>query len=119
MVSARAEAAIDYVGDEDETSADEDLLGREAQELASELAAWLARPRAEPLREGWVRTALAEICGRLGLRRAPGLRGSGEVRTPLVTGLRRPVVLVECTERWEADWMQVVRRFAPRAAAGR
>jgi bla regulator protein BlaR1 len=50
--------------------------------------------RAEPLREGWVRAAFAEICGRLGLRRAPGLRGSGEVRTPQVTGLAQPVVLI-------------------------
>ncbi|MCL6683827.1 tRNA uridine-5-carboxymethylaminomethyl(34) synthesis GTPase MnmE [Sphingomonas alba] len=57
-LSARAEAAIDYVGDEDETAADEHVLGQEAKELAAELALWLARPRAEPLREG-VRVVVA------------------------------------------------------------
>ena len=41
-----------------------------------------------------MRTAFAEICARLGLRRAPDLRGSGEVRTPQVTGLAQPVVLI-------------------------
>ncbi|HEX4497359.1 MAG TPA: M56 family metallopeptidase [Thermoanaerobaculia bacterium] len=49
---------------------------------------------AEPIREGWVRTAFAGICARLGLRRAPELRGSAEVRTPQVTGLAQPVVLI-------------------------
>jgi beta-lactamase regulating signal transducer with metallopeptidase domain len=49
---------------------------------------------AEPLREGWVRTAFLELCARLSLRRAPELRGSGEVGTPQVTGLLRPVVLI-------------------------
>ena len=49
---------------------------------------------AEPVREGWVRAALAAICERLGIRRAPDLRGSGEVRTPQVTGLAQPVVLL-------------------------
>jgi beta-lactamase regulating signal transducer with metallopeptidase domain len=48
----------------------------------------------EPVREGWVRAAFAGICARLGLRRAPELRGSGEVRTPQVTGLAQPVVLI-------------------------
>jgi tRNA modification GTPase len=57
-LSARAEAAIDYVGDEEETAADEHMLGWEAQELAAELTLWLARPRAEPLREG-VRVVVA------------------------------------------------------------
>ena len=51
-LSARAEAAIDYVGDEDETMADAAALAGEAQALANELAQWLARPRAEPLKEG-------------------------------------------------------------------
>jgi bla regulator protein BlaR1 len=49
---------------------------------------------AEPVQEGWVRTAFAGICARLGLRRAPELLGSGEVRTPQVTGLAQPVVLI-------------------------
>jgi beta-lactamase regulating signal transducer with metallopeptidase domain len=49
---------------------------------------------AEPVREGWVRAAFAAICERLGIRRAPDLRGSGEVRTPQVTGLAQPVVLL-------------------------
>jgi tRNA modification GTPase len=51
-LSARAEAAIDYVGDEDETMDDAAVLAGEARALASELADWLARPRAEPLKEG-------------------------------------------------------------------
>lgn len=49
---------------------------------------------AEPLREGWVRAAFLDLCERLSLRRAPELRGSGEVGTPQVTGLVRPVVLI-------------------------
>ena len=57
-LSARAEAAIDYVGDEDETAADEAALAAEMRALADELAAWLARPRAEPLKEG-VRVVVA------------------------------------------------------------
>jgi tRNA modification GTPase len=57
-LSARAEAAIDYVGDEDETAADDVALADEAQALASELGEWLARPRAEPLKEG-VRVVVA------------------------------------------------------------
>ena len=57
-LSARAEAAIDYVGEEDETAADEVALAGEAQTLAAELGAWLARPRAEPLKEG-VRVVVA------------------------------------------------------------
>ena len=51
-LSARAEAAIDYVGDEDETAADEAVLARDAAELADDLGKWLGRPRAEPLKEG-------------------------------------------------------------------
>ena len=51
-LSARAEAAIDYVGDEDETQADEAALAAEAETLAGELAQWLARPRVEPLKDG-------------------------------------------------------------------
>jgi tRNA modification GTPase len=57
-LSARAEAAIDYVGDEDETAADEQALAGDARALAEELDAWLARPRAEPLKEG-VRVVVA------------------------------------------------------------
>ncbi len=49
---------------------------------------------AEPVREGWLRAELAAICERLGIRRAPDLRGSGEVRTPQVIGLAQPVVLL-------------------------
>ena len=51
-LSARAEAAIDYVGDEDETAADEAALAGEAADFAGELAEWLERPRTEPLKEG-------------------------------------------------------------------
>ena len=52
MLSARAEAAIDYVGDEDETVADERGLAGEALALADELDEWLARPRVEALKDG-------------------------------------------------------------------
>ena len=51
-LSARAEAAIDYVGDEDETTQDAGDLAGDAEALATELAEWLERPRAEPLKEG-------------------------------------------------------------------
>ena len=49
-LSARAEAAIDYV-DEDSVDADP-MLSRDCGALAKELGRWLDRPRAEPLREG-------------------------------------------------------------------
>lgn len=52
ILSARAEAAIDYVGDEDETAADERGLADQAMQLADEMATWLARPRAEALKYG-------------------------------------------------------------------
>lgn len=51
-LSARAEAAIDYVGDEDETAADVTALASESEALAGEMAEWLDCPRAEPLRDG-------------------------------------------------------------------
>jgi len=51
-LSARAEAAIDYVGDEDETATDTAALRAEAVALADELEGWLARPRAERLKDG-------------------------------------------------------------------
>lgn len=55
-LSARAEAAIDYV---DESSVDIDPgLSRDCGALAAELGNWLVRPRADPLREG-VRVILA------------------------------------------------------------
>ena len=57
-LSARAEAAIDYVDDEEETTVDGAGLVREAADLANELAQWLSRPRAEPLKEG-VRVVVA------------------------------------------------------------
>ncbi|MGI8706111.1 MAG: tRNA uridine-5-carboxymethylaminomethyl(34) synthesis GTPase MnmE [Sphingomicrobium sp.] len=49
-LSARAEAAIDYV-DEDTVDAHPEL-SRDCGALAKELERWLERPRAEPLREG-------------------------------------------------------------------
>ena len=52
ILSARAEAAIDYVDDEEETGADVSLLAAEARALSGELASWLERPRAEPLKHG-------------------------------------------------------------------
>lgn len=54
-LSARAEAAIDYV-DEDEVT--DDRLAADANALAFELSTWLARPRAEPLKDG-VRVVIA------------------------------------------------------------
>ena len=55
-LSARAEAAIDYV-DEDSVEADPELA-KHCAALATELRDWLERPRAEPLREG-IRVVLA------------------------------------------------------------
>lgn len=55
-LSARGEAAIDYVG-EDSVDGDEDLF-RDCGALAMELRTWLSRPRAEPLRDG-IRIVLA------------------------------------------------------------
>ena len=52
ILSARAEAAIDYVGDEDETGGEEQALASDGLKLAEELADWLARPRAEALKDG-------------------------------------------------------------------
>jgi beta-lactamase regulating signal transducer with metallopeptidase domain len=54
---------------------------------------WVIR-RSEPLNEGWIRTAFAELCERLSLRRAPGLLGSDDVRTPQAIGLVRPLVVL-------------------------
>ena len=51
-LSARAEAAIDYVGDEDETAIETVTMMQEARALAAELDYWLAQPRAEPLKDG-------------------------------------------------------------------
>ena len=57
-LSAQAEAAIDYVGDEDETAIDTARLIGQAHVLADELDEWLARPRAEPLKQG-IRVVIA------------------------------------------------------------
>ena len=54
---------------------------------------WVIR-RSEPLDDGWIRTAFADLCARLGLRRAPGLLGSEDVRTPQAMGLVRPLVVL-------------------------
>lgn len=56
QLSARAEAAIDYV-DDDDVGPDPALV-RDAQILAAELSAWLERPRIEPLKDG-VRVVVA------------------------------------------------------------
>lgn len=56
-LSARAEAAIDYV-DEDEVGGGDDQVALDALALADELAEWLRRPRIEPLRDG-VRVVVA------------------------------------------------------------
>lgn len=52
ILSARAEAAIDYVDDEEETGADVSVLVGEARSIAGALKSWLERPRSEPLKHG-------------------------------------------------------------------
>ncbi|HEV7509690.1 MAG TPA: M56 family metallopeptidase [Thermoanaerobaculia bacterium] len=54
---------------------------------------WVIR-RSEAVGEGWIRGTYADLCLRLGLRRAPDLRGSADVRTPMAIGLLRPRVVV-------------------------
>ncbi|HEX9944234.1 MAG TPA: M56 family metallopeptidase, partial [Thermoanaerobaculia bacterium] len=54
---------------------------------------WVVR-RSQPVREGWVRSAFAELCERLDLRRPPELLGSEDVRTPQAIGLLRPRVVL-------------------------
>lgn len=49
-LSARAEAAIDYVG-EDDVGVDA-ALAKDCAALANDLGGWLAKPRAEPLKDG-------------------------------------------------------------------
>ena len=56
QLSARAEAAIDYV-DEDDVGLDPSLAS-DCAALAEELSAWLDRPRVEPLKDG-VRVVVA------------------------------------------------------------
>lgn len=51
-LSAQAEAAIDYVGDEDETALDLTRLKADASTLAMTMDEWLAKPRAERLKDG-------------------------------------------------------------------
>ncbi len=51
-LSAQAEAAIDYVDDEDETGVDAERLADEAIAISAQIQASLDAPRAEPLREG-------------------------------------------------------------------
>ena len=55
-LSVRAEAAIDYAEDEDVGV--DPALARDCGDLASELKAWLERPRIEPLKDG-VRVVVA------------------------------------------------------------
>jgi tRNA modification GTPase len=52
LLSAQAEAAIDYVDDDDETSVDVDTLAAQCRALSAELGEWLQRPRAEILKDG-------------------------------------------------------------------
>ncbi|WP_338502129.1 tRNA uridine-5-carboxymethylaminomethyl(34) synthesis GTPase MnmE [Sphingomonas kaistensis] len=52
ILSARAEAAIDYVGDEDETNLDLDALVVEASALRAEWQDWLAQPPSELVHNG-------------------------------------------------------------------
>ena len=57
-LSAMAEAAIDYVGDEDEVGDADRQIVHNATTLKAEMSEWLAQPRAEPLKEG-IRVVLA------------------------------------------------------------
>ena len=57
-LSAKAEAAIDYVGDDEETSIDVEQLRSEAQALAAEWCHWLGQPTTELLNRG-IRVVLA------------------------------------------------------------
>jgi tRNA modification GTPase len=50
QLSARAEALIDYLGDEEEDP--DPTLATECASLAGDLAEWVRRPRAEPLKDG-------------------------------------------------------------------
>lgn len=56
QLSARAEAAIDYV--EEESVDGDPQLSRDCGALAATLAKWLERPRAEPLKDG-IRVVIA------------------------------------------------------------
>ena len=57
-LSARAEAAIDYVDEDDVGPGTASEILKDAATLASELSSWLERPRAEPLKDG-VRVVVA------------------------------------------------------------
>ena len=57
LLSARAEAAIDYVGEDEESGAEQDIA-EAAIALHGEFAGWLGQPRAELLRQG-IRVVLA------------------------------------------------------------
>lgn len=57
-LSARIEAAIDYVGDEDETGGQDAVIVAEVDAIRRNISTLLARPSVEPLREG-IRVVLA------------------------------------------------------------
>lgn len=58
LLSAQAEAAIDYVGDEEETALDLSAFAVEATDLMTQWRQWLAQPPAELLTQG-LRVVLA------------------------------------------------------------
>ena len=93
ILSARAEAAIDYVGEEDETAADERGLADEALALADKLADWLDRPRTEALKDG-IRVVAAgpPNSGKSSLINA--LSGSDRAIVTSVAGTTRDVIEV-------------------------
>jgi tRNA modification GTPase len=58
LLSAQAEAAIDYVGDEDETAIDPSEIEQQVSQLEQEWKQWLAQPSSELLEHG-LRVVLA------------------------------------------------------------